>query len=234
MDLILFDIDSTLLDSSRSGMAAMRDAGVELFGPTFTTEGIEYAGRIDPLIISELLVSVGGTSTPETLARFRDSYLRYLQTRLSTPGVARTLAGVDALISRLRQQTRHTLGVLTGNFPESGRLKLSASGLDPSWFPVSVFGDDSPHTPPTRSHLPPIGMRRYESLTGRMITSERVTIVGDTPNDVSCALENGCRVLAVATGKYSVDALAAAGATLVLPDLTETDRVLAFLAGDNS
>jgi phosphoglycolate phosphatase-like HAD superfamily hydrolase len=232
MDLILFDIDSTLLDSSRSGMSAMRDAGTELFGPAFTTDGIEYAGRLDPLIVSELLARVGADTSEAAHRHFRACYKRHLETRLSTPGIARTLRGVDTLIHRLHDTPAHTLGVLTGNYAETGRMKLRASGLDPEWFPISVFGDESPHTPPARWHLPPLGMERYAKFRGTPVAPDRVTVVGDTPDDVSCALANGCRVLGVATGKYSVEALRDHGATLALPDLSDTERVLSFLAGD--
>ena len=53
--LILFDIDMTLITTGGSGMKAMGDAGRELFGESFATGGIDFAGRLDPLIISEML-----------------------------------------------------------------------------------------------------------------------------------------------------------------------------------
>ncbi len=58
-------------------------------------------------------------------------------------------------------------------------------------------------------------------------------LVGDTPLDVEAALATGARAVAVATGSYPAADLAAAGAHVVLPDLTDTARVVAAVtAGD--
>ena len=54
-------------------------------------------------------------------------------------------------------------------------------------------------------------------------------MVGDTPLDVEAALAAGARVVAVATGSYAAAELAAAGAHVVLPDLTDTAVVLAAI-----
>ena len=53
--LILFDIDGTLLLTQRAGVNAMHDAGRELFGESFTIDGIEFAGRLDSLIWQDLV-----------------------------------------------------------------------------------------------------------------------------------------------------------------------------------
>jgi phosphoglycolate phosphatase-like HAD superfamily hydrolase len=54
-------------------------------------------------------------------------------------------------------------------------------------------------------------------------------IIGDTPLDVACARDAGVNCLAVATGGYGVDALRAAGASVVFDSLAATDAVLAAL-----
>jgi phosphoglycolate phosphatase-like HAD superfamily hydrolase len=46
---------------------------------------------------------------------------------------------------------------------------------------------------------------------------------------VDCAAAHGARSLAVATGSHPPAELAAAGATLVVPDLTDAGRVLDWL-----
>ena len=58
-------------------------------------------------------------------------------------------------------------------------------------------------------------------LTLRPGLSRAATVlVGDTPLDVEAALATGARAVAVATGSYPAADLAAAGAHVVLPDLT--------------
>jgi phosphoglycolate phosphatase-like HAD superfamily hydrolase len=139
------------------------------------------------------------------------------------------LPGVGGLLTRLRDEQGVRLGLLTGNYEESGVLKLRASGIDPELFEVRVWGDDSPIRPPCRDHLPPVGIRRFEQRAGFSIHPSSVTIIGDTPHDVRCALSNGCNVLAVATGRYGPETLHEAGAEHVMDDLSNTERVAEVL-----
>ena len=229
MNHLLFDIDSTMIDTRRSGMRAMLDAGRELFGETFSTEGIDYAGRLDPLIVHDLLVRIGVEPTPDAHTRFRERYRGHLERHLREPGVARSLPGVAALLGRLREAEDVVLGVLTGNYRETGSMKLTASGIDPEWFRVGVWGDESPHWPARRGHLPPIAIERFSALSGRRVDPGTVTIIGDTPHDVSCGLEGGCRVVGVATGRFGVDELRGAGAHHVVGDLSDVEAMVSLL-----
>lgn len=228
--LILFDIDLTLLKSGGAGMAAMGDAGRELFGPEFDETRTDSAGRLDPLIIRDLISDNGLEPSAERCAQMRAAYARHLPARLSERG-AHALPGVHELLALLRAEQAVMLGLLTGNFEETGRLKLEAAGIDASAFELNVWGDHSPHEPPARDHLPAVAMERYRADHDPELASERVTIIGDTAHDVACGLVNGCRVLGVATGRTSAEALLAAGAHRVVPDLSDADDILAWLLG---
>ncbi|MBX3367738.1 MAG: haloacid dehalogenase-like hydrolase [Phycisphaeraceae bacterium] len=229
MRYLLFDIDSTLIDTHRSGMLAMLDAGRELYGQSFTTDGVDYAGRLDPLIVHDLLSGAGVEASSSSVADFRAAYFAKLGRRLEVPGTARMLPGVGGLLARLADERGVRLGLLTGNYEESGVLKLRACGIDPALFEVRVWGDESPLWPPCRDHLPPVGIRRFAERVGRSVDPASVTIIGDTPHDVRCGLSNGCNVLAVATGRYGAAALREAGAEDVMDDLSNTERVAEVL-----
>lgn len=229
MTYLLFDIDSTLIDTQRSGMLAMLDAGRQLYGEGFTADGVDYAGRLDPLILHDLLSGAGVDVSPSAVAGFRTEYFAKLRRRLEAPGAVRMLPGVGELLARLRGEPGVRLGLLTGNYEESGVLKLRACGIDPAWFEVRVWGDESPMWPPCRDHLPPVGIRRFAKRDGRSVDPASVTIIGDTPHDVRCGLSNGCNVLAVATGRYGVAALREAGAEHVVDDLSNSERVAEVL-----
>jgi phosphoglycolate phosphatase len=233
--LILFDIDGTLLRTEGAGIAAMLDAGRELYGPKLEADGIPIAGRLDPLIMADMLTRIGLDLTPARMAAFRARYASRLAQRLVPPyfGV-RAMPGVAEIVSQLRTMPEVTLGLLTGNFAETAELKLRACGLDPSHFIINAWGDDSPSAPPTRDDLPGIAMQRYHAAQGRSIAGERVVIIGDTPHDVRCAKAHGCRSLGVATGKSSVPDLTAAGAEWAVEDLGETRRVLEWLVEPRS
>jgi phosphoglycolate phosphatase-like HAD superfamily hydrolase len=226
--LVFFDIDATMITTGGVGINAMVDAGAELFGAGFRADGVEFAGRLDPLILVDLLARNGQAPTAANLSRMRDGYRRHLDTRLRT-GVGRVLPGVTPLLARLAAHKPTTLGVLTGNFPDTGSMKLAACGIDVEVFSIRVWGDESPYTPPAREHLPPVGMQKYAARTGSATSPDRVVIIGDTPHDVSCAKAHGCRSLGVATGKFSTQQLVAAGADMAVPTLSETEAIAAWI-----
>ncbi|MFG0327140.1 MAG: HAD family hydrolase [Phycisphaerales bacterium JB037] len=225
--LVLFDIDATLISTSRAGMHAMLDAGRSLFGDSFTIERTEFAGRLDPLIIADLLLHNGQEPTLERIERMTAGYASSLERRLAEPGVARALPGVPQLLDALTGTPGVTIGLLTGNFEPTGRLKLTASGVDPDRFVISAWGSDSPSKPPTRNDLPRVAMDRYGLHAGTPIAGERVVVIGDTIHDIACARAHGCRVIGVATGQYRRDQLA--HADLPVDTLEDTGHLVDWM-----
>lgn len=223
--LILFDIDGTILLTQGAGVAAMLDAGRELFGQHFTMDGIEFSGRLDTLIWRDLAKLNNVPDHDEHHDRFRQTYGRLLKARLERNPTATLLPGVKELVHQLREIEHVTLGLLTGNYPETGRLKIVAAGLDPELFEVAAWGCEGA----CRRDLTPVAINRHREKTGRRISSQQVTIIGDTPHDVDCAKAHGCRAIGVATGAFSVEELAEAGADLALPNLSRTEAILAWL-----
>lgn len=226
--LIFFDIDATLITTGGVGIKAMVDAGRELFGPQFAVEGIPFAGRLDPLILADMLSKNGVEVSEAHLAAMRATYGKHLPRHLAA-GTGRSLPGVLPLLADLHAREGVTLGLLTGNFAETGLLKLRACGIPTEKFTICVWGDESPHRPPARDHLPGVGIERYGRRFSRPISGERVVIIGDTPHDISCAKAHGCRSLGVGTGSFSVDQLRQAGADHAVPDLSDTETIVRWL-----
>jgi len=50
---------------------------------------------------------------------------------------------------------------------------------------------------------------------------DRVYVIGDTPHDIACGKAIGARTVAVATGKFSVEALAAFKPDLIFADFRD-------------
>lgn len=228
--LILYDIDMTLLETRYIGIDCLHDAGRESFHPEFSIDGLEFGGCLDPDIIARMLVMNDLDPSDEHIGILRSGYHARLQAAASEREVSWALPGAHELVRATRDHPMgFTLGLLTGNFPETGTIKLERAGFDMNDFEVCVWGDDSPHFPPARSHLPPVGMQKFRALKGRDVDPESVLIVGDTIHDVSCALDSGCTVLAVATGHASADELTDAGAHRVIDDLTDTEGIVEWL-----
>ncbi|HYD02055.1 MAG TPA: haloacid dehalogenase-like hydrolase [Phycisphaerales bacterium] len=235
--LILFDIDATLVLTSRSGLWAMELAGQELFGDNFLIRDVEFAGRLDTLIIPEIFERSAVPVTPENLARYKARYAELLEQRLADPGVVKTvLPGVRELLAEIGSRRAAgvdvTVGLLTGNYEHTGRMKLRHCGLDLSPFVVNAFADDAFHPHGSRDDLPPVALRRYRERHGREADPSRTVIIGDSPADVRCAKVNGCRALAVATGVHSLEQLRACtphAPDLAVQSLADTAAVAAWM-----
>lgn len=230
--LVLFDIDRTLITSraevkdggSRDGvgMASMVEAGRNLYGPHFTLEGIEIAGRLDALIWRDAAMRNGVNNHEAEHDRFRAEYARILRARLDAGAPVRLLPGARQLVEEFARLDHLTLGLLTGNYPETGRMKLEAAGLDTSVFKVGAWGCDGE----SRRALTPVAMQAHREHVGRDVQPHHVIIIGDTPHDVDCAKAHGCRSLAVATGAFTVEQLQRAGADLAVLNLSETNVLI--------
>ena len=230
--LVLFDIDGTLITSraevqdggSRDGVgtASMVEAGRNLYGPHFTLEGIEIAGRLDALIWRDAAARNGVNNPEGEHDRFRAEYARILQARLRAGAPVRLLPGVRQLVNEFARIEQLTLGLLTGNYPETGRMKLEAAGLKTSVFKIGAWGCDGD----SRRALTTVAIRAFREQSGSEIDRQSVVIIGDTPHDVDCAKAHGCRALAVATGAFDMAQLRSAGADLVVPDLSDFGAIL--------
>ncbi len=225
MMLVLFDIDGTLLLSQHAGAQCMHDATRELYGDAFTFDGVEIAGRIDPQIWHDVALANGIDNPHEHHDRFREVYTRHLARRLAGANTVRVLPGVTALLEALGAVEGLTRGLLTGNYPETARLKIEAAGLDPEIFEVAAWGCDGR----SRRDLPGVAMDRHAAATGARIAPEEVVIIGDTPHDVDCARAHGCRSLAVATGPSSRDELVACEPDLLADDLSQTKEIISWI-----
>jgi phosphoglycolate phosphatase len=228
MRLILFDIDGTLLLTDGAGRRAIHQALMAEVGTAGPIVGHRFDGKTDPQIVQELLALAGRADAGDAsrIAAVCRRYLDLLEIELARADqVTRLLAGVSELLTALagpEREGRALVGLLTGNLERGAALKLRSAGVAPERFALGAYGSDAAERPA----LPAIAQRRAEALVGRDIPGSSVVIVGDTPDDVACARSIGARTVAVATGFYDAAALAAAGATYVFSDLSETVAVL--------
>ena len=116
--------------------------------------------------------------------------------------------------------------VLTGNVRRMAEMKLRAVGLDAHLdLAAGAYGDSHE----VRSDLVHLARGNAARRYGRDFSGTATVLVGDTPLDVAAARATGARAVAVATGGTSADELAASGADVVLPDLTNTAAVVSAI-----
>ena len=214
----------------------MRAAYAEAF-PAITGRPLiklpQTAGRseseifFDALALNAADVSAGG-ETERLLDWFSAELAAALEVRRDDlvrqgqllPGAAEALAAVAKLDDVVQT-------VLTGNSKSNAMLKLRAFGLDGFVdFDVGGYG----HEAYPKGTLLRVARERA-SDKHKVTFGEDVTVyVADSPRDVDAARIGGARSLAVASGRASAAELREAGASAVLPDLTDTAGLTALIA----
>lgn len=226
--LILFDIDGTLLRTRRPGFDPFEDAGRVLHGPAFSMAGVDYGGRLDPDIWRRAAEANGVPDPAATEADFRRTYAETFATGFERGMVCSPLDGAIELVRRVAADPRLRTGVLTGNYPETGRLKLTSAGFDLAAFDVQVWASDGAH----RRDLPPVALERWRGIDGDAARAERLVVIGDTPHDVDCAKHCGARVIAVGTGpSYGQEDLEPLDPDAFIENLADVDGMMGMLEG---
>jgi phosphoglycolate phosphatase len=214
MDIILFDIDGTLLASGGAGKLALETAFTEDFGIELRVE-VPYSGRTDRAIVRELFQVHGVGHTPSNLEKLLAGYLRRLPGCLERMK-GKVLPGILDLLAHLGQRDQMAVGLLTGNVRAGAKVKLGHFGLF-EHFSFGGFGDH--HF--DRDDVAREALAAVRAHVGPHVAPDRIWVIGDTPLDVRCARAIGARALAVATGVHTLDELTAAAPDLALKDLSD-------------
>lgn len=223
--LVLWDVDYTLVAADGLGTRLYEVVFLEMFGRELTAVAPK-AGRTDRAIVGDTLALAGVArdQVDPFLAR-----LARVAADGAVPGAVRPLPGAAAAIAALATAgVRQSL--LTGNIGPLAALKLDRAGLrDHLDLAAGAYGD----THEVRAELVTAARAAAGQRYGTDFSGTRTVLVGDTPLDVEAALATGARVVGVATGSYRAAELVAAGAEIVLPDLTDTGAVLVAVTGSS-
>lgn len=202
--IYLFDIDGTLVNARGVGSRAFRRAVHELLLHEIDWQSRDFAGMTDAGLFARALSEAGRQTELQSLIGLYHDYLE--QGLAAEPALV--LPGADRLIARLASEQNVRIGLLTGNTRRGSELKLADLFLQ---FPFGFYGDQ--HTERTA-----LGIAAREQVTAEFGAHVRITVVGDTPNDIACARAAGAGCVAVVTGVYAAEELAAADK--ILSDLT--------------
>lgn len=224
---MLWDIDHTLIESRGLGRTIY-----ERVFPTVTGQPLrELAtvhGRTELDIMHDTLQLHHVEPTDNNIHRLATALAEEYHAavdELTTRG--RTLPGVWQALEALHSEADLHQSVLTGNITNVARVKVAAFGLDRFLdLTIGAYGDDDRE----RAELVDIARKRAEKQLGTAISVEQVVLIGDTPADVEAAIAAGTRIIAIASGAYTVDDLRAAGAETTLANLNNPTQLRHALA----
>ncbi len=220
--LVLFDIDGTLLTVSKINRKVLVDALTEVYGTPGSAETHNFCGKMDSVIIYEVLQSagLGEGEIGEKFERVKACYIELFRQHARASDVC-LMEGIGKLLHELSGRREVMVGLLTGNFEASGRHKLLLPEIN-HYFPFGAFADDAP----SRNELPAVAVEKARQLTGKTFTEHDIIIIGDTEHDISCARVLNAKSIAVATGNFSTEELKKHHPHVLYENLGRTDVVV--------
>ncbi|WP_243793074.1 HAD hydrolase-like protein [Saccharopolyspora gloriosae] len=226
--LVLWDVDLTLIDARNIGVDWYRRTLSEVTGVQLRHVP-DMAGKTELAITGEVLAAHDidvAAGTVEAMFSTLTTVVLADRDALSLRGSA--MPGAAQALAALAEVPGVVQSLVTGNLPEVAFHKLDAFGLHRHVdFDIGGFGAESLH----RHDLISAAVAKATAKHDAEFAPESVIVVGDTPRDVAGALRHGAIAVGVASGRSDERELRAAGAHVVLPDLTDTDAVLKAVAG---
>ncbi|GAA0420634.1 HAD family hydrolase [Streptomyces luteireticuli] len=218
--IVLWDIDHTLIDTRGVGRELSELAFERATGLRMHRQA-KIDGITESVIFRETARLHGLRTDRDDFGRFAQALTEAHAQRAADlrergyalPGAAKALDAVAA-------QRGWVQTVVSGNVRAVAEIKLRTFGLDSHMlWEAGAFGEDADE----RSDLVALSLERAG------VQAQDAVIVDDTPAGAGAGAANGVRVVAVATGRSSLEELRKAGANVVLSDLTDTQRLMAAL-----
>ena len=200
MHILFWDIDGTLIRTSKAGLFAFAQAAEELWGKAVNFDNIMAAGMTDNYIARQIIESVlGREASCEEIDTLCRSYERLLPEHLAVrKGLV--LPGVRDILSCLNANEDYRLLLLTGNSHDGAAVKLKYFELAGYFdFACSAFaGKYEKRVDIARQALSSVCLNWGDP------SQHKIYVIGDTPHDIECGKAINAYTIGVATGAYSV------------------------------
>lgn len=221
--LVLFDIDGTLLSGGPHGRLCLDEAITEAAGQSPRLMVEDVAGFTDLVIVRTALAKLGWRNgrAERALEPILEAYIRKLERVY--PGAPEPKLYDDAVVlADACRAEGWSVGLLTGNIREAARIKLDRFGI---WdkFPLGIFGDDA-HS---RDDLLWLAPERAWEVFEEAFPMRRIVLVGDTANDARVARLSGVRSLIVCRRAEWRVAIEAQGPTWLVESLDHPQALIA-------
>ena len=209
-DLIAFDWDGTLFDSTQIIVRCIQAAVQDVGGVRPTDEAAAYViGMALTQALAHAAPDVPSEKYPELGNRYRYHYLRHQD----------DLALFDGVLPMLKalQERGHLLAVATGK---------SRRGLDEALQSVQLRGvfDGSRTADETAGKPHPLMLQ--ELMAEFDVPAVRVLMIGDTTHDLEMAQRAGCASVGVAYGAHATERFAAFAPLTVAASVAALDTWL--------
>ncbi|MCF8168903.1 MAG: HAD-IA family hydrolase [Rhodoferax sp.] len=185
-DLIAFDWDGTLFDSTAIITRCIQDAVVDVGGSRPTAQNASYVIGLGLMqALAHAAPDVPREKYPELGMRYRHHYLQHHNDISLFDGVLPMLAGL--------RDRAHWLAVATGK---------NRRGLDDALHSVELHGMFHGSRTADETSGKPDPRMLHELMQEFGVSPERTLMVGDTTHDLQMALNAGCASVGVSYGAH--------------------------------
>ena len=213
-DAYLFDVDGTLVNA-RGGVHynSFHTALREVYGCDGRIDQVPVHGNTDIGILRAALIQYGALPGDFEARLPKAQELMCAEVARNADNFQIDVCpSIREMLATLRERGK-LIGVVTGNLEQIGWCKLERAGLR-RFFDFGSFNDHREKREEIFQH----GIEVARQLRGPQTT---VCFIGDTPSDIRAAAHVGMPVIAVATGIYSHELLAAENPSLCLSSCEE-------------
>jgi phosphoglycolate phosphatase len=227
--LVLWNIDLTLVDVARVTRAAYAEAFAKVVGRPLVHLP-QLAGRTQPEAFFDAL-AINDADMSEAceklLEPFSSELARSMRARrddLTTQG--QLMPGAADALKAAHNVPDSVQSVLTGTSRANALLKLTAFSLEDYLdLEVGGYGDEVFPKGTLLSVVRDRAGQKYQAVFDETNTF----YIGDSPRDVAAAKTGGARSIAVASGRSTVTELSDAGPDAVLTDLSDPAALFRLL-----
>jgi len=215
LNLVIFDVDGTLVDSQHMICAAMERA--------FAAHRLVPPARAEVLSIVGLSLDTAMRALvkeePDALAGpLAEAYkAAFFELRQSEDHHEPLFPGALAALDRLAERDDLVLGLATGKSRRGVDAIMDLHALHGRFVTIQT-ADDHPSKPHPSMVL--------AALSEAGVVPQRAIMVGDTTYDIEMARAAGAQGIGVSWGYHAEETLAAAGAAAILASFDHLDGVL--------
>ena len=210
-DLVVWDWDGTIVDSTSAIADAIVGAAVDLGLPVPSDRDARWVIGMGLLeAIHHAVPAIRREQVPAFVERYRVHYLRRDAELKTFEGIPEVLRGLDA--------AGVPLAVATGKSRMGLNRALVQTGLGPRFVSTRCADEGAPKPDPWL--LRDLG----ETL---QVATERMVMIGDTTHDIGMALAAGAASVAVLYGAHEPQVLRSSGADAVVGSVGELAAWLA-------
>lgn len=213
MHLVMFDIDGTLVDSAGFDAELYVEAVRSVLNVSIDSDWNSYEHVSDSGILEQVLRDTPLDGDPtELAARVQERFVALVGDYLRrAPSTVREIAGAKRLVERLLERPDVRVGVATGGWERTAKMKLAHVGIE-----IARLGFASSSDACARADI----MRLAAQRALRGATYARATYFGDGAWDLRASTALGYDFVAVGN---------AVRHTIAYADLRESDAILARL-----